>query len=74
MNKKECVKMDKEQTTEDIRTTQEDLYLSCVKELDSLGQIVFNGCIGEIVNKYKSFGLKGIYLKELRHYIKSVFK
>jgi hypothetical protein len=66
--------MNKEQITEDNRTTQEDLYLSCIKELENLGQIAFNGCITEIVNKYKSFGLKGIYLKELRQYIKAVYK
>jgi hypothetical protein len=62
------------QNLEDNRTTQGDLYYSCIEEIDNLRQYALKGVVNEIVNKYKSYGLKGIYLKDVRAYIKVVFK
>ena len=55
-------------------TTQDELMQECIKEIDSLGEYAFKGVINEIVDKYKGFGLKGVFLKEVRAYIKSVFR
>lgn len=54
--------------------TDEFIYRDCIKEIDSLGDIVFKGVLEETIAKYKKLGLRGVWLKEVRAYAKEVLK